>query len=224
MSSILGPASPSIGLLFGRVLPVARLLLVVLVGLGALFFVDMFDSVLAFLRRAERGGPRPNAPKRPRFPSHAHGEHFIRQVREGGDVDLAVQVSSEYLKIVDELECLYRLQAGEQGRAPRGAPVQPRASSSSVVDHHRLTRDMGYLASSNANHAAAAAVALSHAIWTVTPARRAAASCWQACKKWFLDPVISSPDSITKSLDRPSTSLSASLAGEPLATLKTETA
>lgn len=80
------------------------------------------------------------------------------------------------------------------------------------------------MASSNANHPAPAAVALSHAIWTVTPARREAASCWQACKKWFLDPVISSPDSITKSLDRPSTSLSASLAGEPLATLKTETA
>lgn len=36
-------------------------------------------------------------------------------VRDGGDVDLSAQVSSEFLKIVDELEGLH--QAGEQGRA-----------------------------------------------------------------------------------------------------------
>lgn len=38
-------------------------------------------------------------------------------VRGGGNVDLTAQVRVELSKIVDELEGLFRLQAGEQGRA-----------------------------------------------------------------------------------------------------------
>ena len=67
-----------------------------------------------------------------------------------------------------------------------------------------ISAAMSYLASSNANHAAAAAVALSHAICAVTPACRAPTSCRQAYKKVVSDSAIS--PSVSKSLARPSTS------------------
>ena len=74
MSSIRGPTPSSLGLLFVRVLPLVRvLLLVVWGGLGALFFVDMLSPVLAQTSRQaalgrHRGVVRNNAPKRTRFP------------------------------------------------------------------------------------------------------------------------------------------------------------
>jgi hypothetical protein len=39
------------------------------------------------------------------------------RIQNGTEVNLTAQVSLEFIKIVDELEALYRLQAGEQGRA-----------------------------------------------------------------------------------------------------------
>jgi hypothetical protein len=70
MSSVGGPTSSSLGLLFVRVLPVVLvlLLLVVSVGRGALFFVDMVDVLFSLRLRPHRGVVKNNAPNRPRFP------------------------------------------------------------------------------------------------------------------------------------------------------------
>ncbi len=117
--------------------------------------------------------------------------------------------------------------AAASGQA--GSSINPvaiaRASSSSVVDPRRLARDMSYLASSNAIHAAAALVAQSQAIRVGEPDRNDAERCSQAYRRLKLDSVSSPFNSIlSNSADRPFTSLSASLAGERLATLKTEAA
>ena len=65
MSSLRGPMSSSLGLLFVRVLPavLVLLLLVVLVGLGALFFVDMLKSCSRSLEGPRTvGGPGDSRP------------------------------------------------------------------------------------------------------------------------------------------------------------------
>lgn len=59
------------------------------------------------------------------FPAHLAAQLFASMramkfstvsIREGGELDLTPLVSTEFLKIVDDLEGLYRLRAGEQGR------------------------------------------------------------------------------------------------------------
>lgn len=109
--------------------------------------------------------------------------------------------------------------------ARQPSPGDRAAAGAGVLSIMRWT-GVSYLASCNASQAAAAVVARSQLARDVgEPARRASASCSHAFRKLILEFLrLSSGSKLTRSLARPPTSLSASLAGESLATLRTETA